>query len=651
MTTNDDTDPLVGRVLDGRYEIVRRLARGGMAVVYLGNDLRLSRTVAVKVMHESLGGDADFVARFNREACAAAGLSHPNIVSVFDQGVDNGRPYIVMEYVEGRTLRQVMAREGAMTPQRAVDLLLPVASAVAAAHEAGIVHRDLKPENVLIGERGQTKVADFGLARAVTAQTSAASGTLIGTVSYIAPELVTQGSGDQRTDVYALGVVLYEMLTGRKPHTGENPIQVAYSHVHHEIEPPSNASPTPLPDYVDALVTQAAARDPRVRPRNASVLADDLRLVRDALLAGKGSDPLLVARIRGGAADPSESLTAPLPVNTTRVLPSTDKTTVLHPPTPSLPEPAQARPAVVAPSAAELQQRRKRRRRQGLAAILIVLLTTALVGVGAWYYLDGRFVNVPDFGSLTQAKAEVLADKTGIQVTFENTYSETVPSGQIINTDPPTGSPVLRGGTVLAYLSKGPERYKIPDVKGMTLDAATQALTDAHLQRGSTSQVYDDKAKAGTVVAMSAKPGTLVKKDTAVDLDVSQGPAPVTVMDYTGKPLTDAQTFFDAAGLKVKVTKEVNDKTIPKGSIVTQTPKDGELPRGSTVSVTVSKGPRMVVIPNVRRLSADLAKKKLQDAGFKVQTVTLFFASMATGTKPGAGQQAPEGSTVTLYLA
>ena len=261
MTTMNSNDPLVGHLLDGRYEILRKLARGGMATVYLATDRRLTRTVAVKVMHDNLGSDQDFANRFDREARAAARLSHPNVVSVFDQGNDNGRPYMVMEYVEGSTLRNLITREAPMEPQRALDLLIPVVSAVAAAHEAGIIHRDLKPENVLISSRGQIKVADFGLARAVTAHTATANGMLIGTVSYIAPELVTHGHADTRCDVYALGVMLFEMLTGRKPHTGDTPIQVAYSHVHNEITMPSISAPaqwrdtrSAVPPYLDALV-------------------------------------------------------------------------------------------------------------------------------------------------------------------------------------------------------------------------------------------------------------------------------------------------------------------------------------------------------------------------------------------------------------
>ena len=267
MTTST-SDPLVGRVLERRYQIIDRVARGGMATVYRAADIRLDRIVACKVMHIGLGDDEDFTRKFDREARAAARLSHPNVVSVFDQGSDEGRPYIVMELVEGRTLRSVIAREAPLNPLRALTLIEPVLSALAAAHDAGLVHRDVKPENVLISDRGQIKVGDFGLARAITAQTSTATaGLLIGTVSYLPPELVLTGKADARSDVYSAGVVLFELLTGRKPHTGETPIQVAYAHVHNDVPAPSSL-PTAgsIPDYLDGLIARATARNADARP-------------------------------------------------------------------------------------------------------------------------------------------------------------------------------------------------------------------------------------------------------------------------------------------------------------------------------------------------------------------------------------------------
>lgn len=314
------TDPLVGHVLEGRYEIVSRIARGGMATVYRAQDRHLPRVVAVKVMHEGL--DADLAAKFDAEAKAAARLVNPHVVSVFDQGIDRDRPFIVMEYVPGCTLRHLITRQAPLTPIHALDLMEPIVSALASAHEDGLVHRDVKPENVLISDRGEIKVADFGLARAVGNQTvSATSGLLIGTVSYIPPELVTSGRADERSDVYSAGIVLFEMLTGHKPHTGDSPIQVAWAHVHDDVPAPSErlASGTRaerdiawmIPDYLDGLVRTCTSRDPRRRPTDGRAMLDLLRRVRQGLATGRADDPVLKA-LRTSAATRNAVVTDPL---------------------------------------------------------------------------------------------------------------------------------------------------------------------------------------------------------------------------------------------------------------------------------------------------------------------------------------------------
>ena len=292
----DLSDPLIGRILDGRYRIGTRIARGGMASVYRAADLRLDRTVAVKVMHLGLGDDREFAARFVREARAAARISHPNVVAVYDQGDDNGVIFLAMELISGHTLRDVIRHDAPLSPARSLAFFEPVVAALAAAHRAGLIHRDIKPENVLIADDGRIKVADFGLAKAVSADTqhTATGGVLIGTVSYLAPELVVDGSADARADVYAAGVMLYEMLTGAKPHEGESPIQVAYKHVHEDIPAPS-ATVGRIPAYVDALVARATSRDRSLRPADADVLLHQVRRVSQALADGVFDDPELVS--------------------------------------------------------------------------------------------------------------------------------------------------------------------------------------------------------------------------------------------------------------------------------------------------------------------------------------------------------------------
>jgi len=659
VTTVSTSDPLVGQLLDGRYAILRKLARGGMATVYLADDQRLTRTVAIKVMHEGLGDDQDFIGKFDREARAAARLSHPNVVSVFDQGLHRGRPYIVMEYVEGCTLRHMITREGSFSPERALDLLIPVTSAVAAAHESGLIHRDIKPENVLISDRGQIKVADFGLARAVSAQTATATGMLIGTVSYIAPELVTHGKADPRCDVYALGVVLYEMLTGLKPHTGDNPIQVAYAHVHKAIPAPSSAVKTSwresrngIPPYLDALVTTAAARRPPDRPADARVLLDHLRQAREALDRGVMDDPALTARMRRQTLDPENHITEQVP--SLREGTGDDRTPTLRftpstPVSPGFPEITDGMPYYDGPVEKPSAPARPRRRWLGLVAGLLAVL---LVGSGLWWVFAGQYTATPALGQLNQAQAKAAAAQAGLQLTFDSEFSENVPSGLIARTDPASGERIVHGGTMKAFISKGPERYVLPALRGLDLATATANLTRLNLAVGALTEAYDDKLETGRVIRSSLDEGTPLARGTAVDLVVSQGPEPVVLVDWTDKPIKDVQKALKSLGLKVAVTEQ-NHADIDKGNVVSQNPPPGEVHRGDTISFVVSKGPVMKAVPNVRGYYLDRAREILTKAGFKVSVNRLinFGFDRVVGTNPRAGVKAPVGSTVTVNLA
>ena len=677
MTIMSSSDPLVGHVLDGRYEILRKLARGGMATVYLASDRRLTRTVAVKVMHDSLGGDPEFVTRFDREARAAARLSHPNVVAVFDQGIDAGRPYIVMEYVEGCTLRHLITRESPMSAERALDLLLPVITAVAAAHEAGIIHRDLKPENVLISERGQIKVADFGLARAVTAHTATATGTLIGTVSYIAPELVTTGKGDTRADVYALGVVLFEMLTGRKPHTGETPIQVAYAHVHNEIPAPSTHAPAgrTIPPYLDAMVTAATTRDKTSRPADATVLLDHARRARRALADGVTDDPALAHAMRAttleGANAPTEQVPALVGagavaasaaaasaqttvVNRTATLRFTPSTPVSpgHPPvTDGMPyydlpgEP----PAAVQ----HLQKRQVKRRRRGLVSFIVVLLLAAALGVGAWWMFSGRFIDTPAFALMTQKNAEQFAADQGLVISFENEFHEEIKAGQVIRTNPVEGSPMLRGGSIVAYLSKGPERFDVPPLDGLTLDGAEATLAEQNLALGEVTEEFHETAPVDTIIGQTKEAGEKAKRGAKIGVTISKGPPPVEIISFKNKPFTDAEAHYKAAGLEVEIAEEKFHDEIKAGSVISSSPSKGTLSRGETISFVVSKGPELIKVPNLYLKPADEAKKILTDLGFKVKLSygdVNWFNRVAKST-PGFGEMAPKGSTITLRVS
>ena len=682
LSTPRTSDALVGQTLDDRYEVVRRVARGGMATVYEAHDLRLSRTVALKVMHEGLGDDDDFARRFDAEARAAAHLTHPNVVSVFDQGSDGGRPYIVMEFVEGCTLRQLITREAPMDPRRALDRLEPVVAALAAAHAGGLIHRDVKPENVLISDRGQIKVADFGLARAVTAQSNhATTGLVIGTVSYIAPELVTRGRADPRSDVYSVGIVLYEMLTGHKPHTGDTPIQVAYSHVHNQVPAPSmelstswRDSRSGIPPYLDALVTTAAARDRSARPADAGVLLEHVRAAREALARGVTSDPALVARMRltvgpvlpgpdetssGEAKPPAPLLRPPREV---RFTPSTpvSPTFDVHSDGipyysdalgPLSPVSAQTRSLPTLPPPGRPAAARTGRAGR-LVSLLVALLMVAGAGYGGWYWFEGRWMPTPTLARKTQPDAQAAVLRAGLQVVFEREYSEDVPTGQVIRTNPEDGGRILRDGTVVAYVSRGPERYPVPTLVGLAQEQAVAALSKGSLAAGTVRQDHHDTVAVGVVIDQGTPAGTQVKKGVGIDLVVSKGPAPVTLEDFTGKPVAEARAWLEKNGLRVQATEQHHD-SVPAGSVIVQTPPTGTVHRGDTVEVVASLGPVMVKVPaGLRGRGVSDATAQLEQAGFRVAVERVVEGALGyvLSTNPGGGAMAPKGSTVTLRV-
>lgn len=656
--TGTGTDPLVGDVLDGRYEVLQRLARGGMATVYRAWDRRLERIVAVKVMHEGLGDDADFVAKFDREARAAARLCDKSVVSIFDQGHDHGRPYIVMEFVEGSTLRTIITRDAPLSPLRALQLIEPVAAALAVAHDSGLVHRDVKPENVLISHRGAVKVADFGLARAVTNQTSThTQGLLIGTVSYLPPELLTTGRAQTWSDVYSTGIMLFEMLTGTKPYTGEPPITVAYKHVNEDVPLPSEvlarrhpgqARRDPIPDYVDALVAACTRRNPQARPPDGRELLRRVRRVRRALERGVRSDEALAAMVFPVAAlpwsvsteiidsqDADTSMLAGLPP-----LPVTDDLYDDDPVTPVAPIPAIAEPIVVgepsvqprpaevmsSPAVSErfprLTRAQQYRRRRAVLLTMLVAVLALTVGTGSWWFTSGRYVTTPSVVNQTREQAVAIAEANDVTISFTEDYSETVPAGLVISTTPSPGDRVVRQTQLAAVLSKGPERYPVPKLVGLSLADAKAALTGANLQAGTVTEAWDEQAAVGTVVSAGLNEGEQVKRETAVDLTVSKGREPLTIPNVVGTKLEDAEKTLTDAGFRVATAAEEFDSKVPKGSVISQEPTDGTAHRGDTVRLVVSKGAEMVKVPDIKKndLMAD-ASKALTDAGFEVEVV------------------------------
>lgn len=715
MTATSLGDPMVGRVLDGRYEILAKLARGGMATVYRAQDRRLTRVVAVKVMHDGLGDDAEFARKFDREARSAATLSNPHVVSVFDQGVDNDRPYIVMEFVQGCTLRHAITREAPLPPLRALQVLESMASALASAHEAGLVHRDVKPENVLISDRGQIKVADFGLARAVTSQTATATqGLLIGTVSYLPPELVTTGRADVRSDVYSAGVVLFEMLTGKKPHAGETPIQVAYSHVHNDIPAPSTllAGNDPrsmdsrriIPPYLDALVVACTRRRPEERPADGRELLRLVRTARKALGHGILDDPQLTRQMRASidqAPPPASPVTPDDPptvvhLATTQVQPAVREATPAPPPvhrpdpptriqpamppgarveaartgaafaledsgsweqsTPWVPAAAVARGSAPAGrpggSSAAQDRRRTHRRRRALVLALLALVLVALV-TGGWWWNSGRYEATPDLASRPQAQAVALARQQGLQLDTTQEFSETVPKGTVIRTDPRAGDRVLKDGTVQAWVSKGPERYLMPSVVGMDESQARGAIEKKNLAVGKVTHAYNEEVPQGIIATVSQSRGTELKRGTKIDLVVSKGPRPIDIEDFTGKSAERARKELEGAGFLVK-TVEQNSDEVDKGKVISQTPNGGTGRKGGTITLTVSSGPVMVTVPTVGGMTEKKATDALTSKGFEVKVVHAtpewLREDKVKAASPTQGQQAKQGSTVTLWV-
>lgn len=644
-------------MLDGRYRVDARIAVGGMATVYRAVDTRLDRVLALKVMHPTLAADASFVERFIREAKSVARLAHPNVVQVFDQGADGSYVYLAMEYIAGCTLRDVLRERGALQPRAALDILEPVLAALGAAHRAGFVHRDMKPENVLIGDDGRVKVADFGLVRAVDTVTNT-TGSVLGTVSYLAPEQIESGTADPRVDVYACGIVLYEMLTGDQPHYGDSPALVLYKHLHEDVPPPSSLVPG-LAFELDALVASATARNADIRPYDAVALLSQVLETRGSLDAEQldAVPPQAVASAHDNAEDLTSviprtlAVARPLPVNederpgaerqfnrTGR----TNRTSVLG--------------AVAAPETAPVSRRAARgpRRRAPLAILVAAVLLVLGVGAGVWYINSGQFTQVPAVLSQDRAVAEGRLSAAGLESKIELEYSDTVKRGAVISTDPGVNERIRDHDTVTLTISRGPETVPVPQLAGYRLDKARAALKRDGLEPGMVTREFSEEVPRGSVISTTPDPGTERRAGSAVALVVSKG-SPVEVSDVTGTGLADAQAELEQAGLKVKVaTKTVTSDDFEQGQVAVQSPAGGsEAAEGDTVTLTVSKGPEMIEVPDVVGDSVDDAKAALEGAGFTVDEdrgILGLFGDTVKKQSVDGGDSAPKGSSITITI-
>jgi eukaryotic-like serine/threonine-protein kinase len=668
----------IGQLLDGRYLVESQIARGGMATVYHARDIRLDRIVALKIARPELARDQDFVDRFISEARSVARLSSPNVVAVFDQGSTGDLHYIAMEYVPGPTLRDLLAARGRLNPREALDIIERVLAGLAAAHDAGIIHRDVKPENVLLGNGKSVKVADFGLARAAAGVGNTKTGLLIGTAAYLAPEQVASNTSDERSDVYAAGVMLFEMLTGVQPHTGESPLDVAYKHVNSVVPAPSALVPE-LPPSLDALVALGTSRDPDLRP-------PDARHYLKAITDLRRGAPLPARPVGGQEADdPNAPVTGEILLpdhaqETQRLTGSRagahasagpDSTGPLHG-TAGLPAAGgyQGQPGsgysgathtLIVPAGLDQdyaggsgysgRSGRQRRYREPMlqrwlfSRRILVVLAVVVVGIAAWWLVSGQYTTVPSVADMTVSTARGDLSNAGFVVVVGTPrHSNGVQAGQVISSDPAAGAHISHGGTVTIIPSLGPVEVTVPSVTGQLLAQADQTLKSAGLKPGKPSYQVSTSIPAGVVLSTSPVAGQPWPKDKPVGLVVSSGqPLP----SFVGQQVSAAQGAAAAGGYSINAVPTASSQ--PANTIVRQSPAaNTPITHGEVVTVYVSTGPPQVNVPNVDGLNVNQAESELTQAGFQV-TVNQLGPGNTVGSYSPTGQAA-KGSTITINI-
>ena len=637
---SQQTDPLIGRLVDGRYRVRARIARGGMATVYVATDLRLERRVALKVMHGHLSDDTVFQSRFIQEARAAARLADPHVVNVFDQGQDGEMAYLVMEYLPGITLRELLREQRRLSIPQTITIMDAVLAGLSAAHRAGIVHRDVKPENVLLAEDGRIKIGDFGLARATSANTATGQ-MLLGTIAYLAPELVTRGTADARSDIYALGIMLYEMLTGEQPYKGEQPMQIAYQHATDSVPRPSAKNPG-VPEPLDELVLWATERQPDERPVDARAMLDRLREIEKELgVHPQVVRPTSVGVVVGDSTVDSGELTKVLPGTFTAPVVSAD-----------------------VDNATKLRQRTRRNTAKGTwLVLLVVLLAAAGAGAGWWFGSGpGSRVSVPSVEGMTFKEAQRELARAELVAVEGGEHSLDVEEGLAIRTDPGAGTPLDRKAEVSVILSLGPDEVELPALVGMTVDQVREVLAAESIEvsgepeyftslpAGQVRRVY--VVQNGSDERIECTDGCTVLQGSSAELRVSLGPVP----DVVGDRFDDAEATLVDAGLKVDRRDEFSS-SVDADRVIRMLDREGggSWRKGETVTLVVSKGPELFEVPSVVGMTRDAAVETLRGAGFEPDYSPLWnvwpdaLTSVNSQDPPG-GELRARGARITLQI-
>jgi eukaryotic-like serine/threonine-protein kinase len=615
---------LVGRSFSDRYEIQRELAQGGMAEVYLAHDQLLDRPVALKALFPEYAREPSFVERFRREAQSAANLNHPNIVAIYDWGQEAGTYFIVMEYVEGQSLRELIRAEGPLDAFQAAEITAEIASALAFAHRTGVVHRDVKPGNVLITQTGIVKVTDFGIARAGTSDGLTQTGSVMGTATYFSPEQAQGLPVDGRSDVYSLGVVLYEMITGVAPFTGDSPVAVAYKHVREAPVPPSRRNPDVPPDLEQIILT-AMAKDPDLRYQS----ADDMRA---DLLRFRRGRPLAAAPVTALIAEGSASATVVNP----RVA---------------------AAYAGTAPADTGMVTPVRSRRRRWIYTALTVLVLAAIVGVIVFVaQVAGKNsdkVSVPKVVGTTQAAATAQLQGLGFTVKASSAPNPAVPAGVVVQQNPAEGALLKKGDTVHLVVSSGKGQVQITNVTGQNANDAQRALEAQGLTVTKSTEASDTVPLLSVIRTVPAA-GTAVPGGSTVNMVLSSGPSQVPVPNVLSEDATTAAAQLGQQGFSVQTQNEAS-KTVPLGQVIRTNPGPNQLaPKGSSVTIVVSTGPQQVAVPVVNGLTQAAAEAAVSAAGLvpvvSQQPSTPANAGLVIGSNPGQGTMVAAGSTVVLLV-